>query len=202
PDLSSDHTQCPQPEQGNDDGQGVPSEPTPDLSPEELTAQTTRKKKLEDIMQYVKRTKLNGYFTLEDDRFLQSIIEKAMKRRQDKSTSLGNPENLPQIIELPMFKPVVYCDDSGSMRAKEAGSDSNRYDRLVSIVQRVARVTTHFLVGRTHVDSQITRHVGSVSEKASLLPNDLKFGSRAGSLPCIELTGDQILLFPFTVGRS
>ncbi|KAE8163784.1 hypothetical protein BDV40DRAFT_299127 [Aspergillus tamarii] len=168
PGVSSDTAPGPCPEQeqillppaGNDNPPDIPTESSSNLSPEQLT-QLETDKKFEEIKAHVTKAKLNEYFSLEDDNFLPTIAEKAVRLRQDGSTLLGNKTNLPKMIDLAMFKPVIYCDDSGSMRHSEPGSDGTRFDRLISVVQRVARVTTKLVPDDMGIDLRFINYTES-----------------------------------------
>jgi hypothetical protein len=83
---------------------------------------------------YVKETKLTKFFR-PGDPFLQTVAEKATKLREDPNTDLGKPENMERLTRLALYQPVIYCDDSGSMKG-------DRYKKQVDLVTRIARIAT------------------------------------------------------------
>ncbi|KAH6855745.1 hypothetical protein B0I37DRAFT_61545 [Chaetomium sp. MPI-CAGE-AT-0009] len=117
-------------------------EPVPE-TPEEKKEREI-KEQLHEIAANVKKSGLSK-FTGMDDTFLETLADKAIALRNNANTDLGNPENIPDMIDLAMYKPVIYCDDSGSM----AGG---RYELQKNIVKRISRVTTMLVPDNLGVD--------------------------------------------------
>ncbi|KXX73183.1 Ankyrin repeat and EF-hand domain-containing protein 1 [Madurella mycetomatis] len=125
------------------------SGPTPETS--EAKKEREVKEELAKIADDIKKSKMNKFTGLNDD-FLETLAAKTVALRQDVSTLLGSPENLPDMINLAMYKPVVYCDDSGSM-------EGERYDvHQKSIVERISRITTKIVPDELGVDLWFINH--------------------------------------------
>ena len=75
-------------------------------------------------------------FFAPSDPFLANLAEKANALREDSTTDLGKPENIKKLTQLSLYRTVIYCDDSSSM------SDENRYEYLIQLVTRIARIAT------------------------------------------------------------
>ncbi|RYP81507.1 hypothetical protein DL770_005889 [Monosporascus sp. CRB-9-2] len=108
------------------------------------------KEELNKITEHIKKSKMD-HFTGMDDKFLETLATKTVTLRDDVNTHLGRSENLPDMINLAMYKPVIYCDDSGSM-------DGERYEHQASIVERISRVTTKLLPDELGVDLRFINH--------------------------------------------
>lgn len=66
------------------------------------------KEQLSEITENVKKSGL-GKFTGMDDTFLETLADKSIALRNDANTDLGKPENIPDMIDLAMYKTVIYC---------------------------------------------------------------------------------------------
>lgn len=66
---------------------------------------------------------MNKFTGLGDD-FLATLTEKTEKLRKEETTDLGKPQNLPDMINLALYKPVIYCGEQ--IRADEY-RDKNPY---------------------------------------------------------------------------
>lgn len=78
--------------------------------------------------------------------FLANLAEKAYALREDPTTDLGKPENIKRLTQLSLYRTVIYCDDSSSM------SGENRYEYLIQLVTRIARIATKIVPDDTGVD--------------------------------------------------
>jgi len=83
----------------------------------------------------VQEGKFEKFFS-PNDPFLANLAEKANALREDPTTDLGKPENIKRLTQLSLYRTVIYCDDSRSM------SWDNRYDYLIELVTRIARIAT------------------------------------------------------------
>ncbi|KAH8704542.1 hypothetical protein GQ44DRAFT_692383 [Phaeosphaeriaceae sp. PMI808] len=119
------------------------AEPTPETP--EAQKEREIKEELNKITEHIKKSKMDQ-FTGMDDKFLETLATKTVTLRNDVNTHLGRPENLPDMINLAMYKPVIYCDDSGSMKEDE------RYEHQASMVERISRVTTKLVPDELGVD--------------------------------------------------
>ncbi|KAL2184044.1 hypothetical protein L209DRAFT_757383 [Thermothelomyces heterothallicus CBS 203.75] len=125
----------------------------PALTPEETPEATQEReinKQLDQLSNEIKESNLSK-FTGMDDRFFDTLVEKTKALRKDINTDLGQPENLSDMINLALYKPVLYCDDSGSMRG--AGYECQR-----KMVKRICSVTTKLVPEGVGVDLHLINH--------------------------------------------
>ncbi|RYP48447.1 hypothetical protein DL768_005649 [Monosporascus sp. mg162] len=108
------------------------------------------KEELNKITEHIKKSKMDQ-FTGMDDKFLETLAAKTVALRNDVNTHLGRPENLPDMINLAMYKPVIYCDDSGSMMGE-------RYEHQASMVERISRVATKLVPDELGIDLRFINH--------------------------------------------
>ncbi|RYP38837.1 hypothetical protein DL767_002399 [Monosporascus sp. MG133] len=108
------------------------------------------KEELNKITEHIKKSKMDR-FTGMDDKFLETLATKTVALRDNINTHLGRPENLPDMINLAMYKPVIYCDDSGSMIGE-------RYEHQASMVERISRVATKLVPDELGVDLLFINH--------------------------------------------
>ncbi|OJJ46598.1 hypothetical protein ASPZODRAFT_16352 [Penicilliopsis zonata CBS 506.65] len=94
--------------------------------------------KLEDFQhemeEYIEKSKLDCFFR-RNDPFLKTVIRKAINLQDHPDNTL----NVEDMILLALYQPVLYCDDSGSMR---------RYHRIEpqnELVQRITSITTRIV---------------------------------------------------------
>jgi len=88
---------------------------------------------LDDLVEQDK--KFERFFS-PNDPFLSKLAEKANALRDDHTTDLGKPENIKHITRLSLYNPIIYCDDSTSMRYED------RYEYQTQLVTRIARIAT------------------------------------------------------------
>ncbi|KAK4248287.1 hypothetical protein C7999DRAFT_13811 [Corynascus novoguineensis] len=129
----------------------------PEETPKEEPVETPERKQereienqLKEISDKIKESNLSK-FTGMDDRFLDTLAEKTIALRKDISTDLGQPRNLPDMINLALYKPVLYCDDSGSM-------EGEGYEYQRNMVKRICRVTTKLVPDDLGVDLHFINH--------------------------------------------
>ncbi|AEO53660.1 hypothetical protein MYCTH_2295301 [Thermothelomyces thermophilus ATCC 42464] len=124
-------------------------EETPEETPEAKREREINKQ-LDQLSNEIKESNLSK-FTGMDDRFFDTLVEKTKALRKDINTDLGRPENLSDMINLALYKPVLYCDDSGSMRG--AGYECQR-----KMVKRICSVTTKLVPEGVGVDLHLINH--------------------------------------------
>ncbi|GKZ76484.1 hypothetical protein AnigIFM56816_006750 [Aspergillus niger] len=86
------------------------------------------KKKMGDI---VKEHNLEKFFP-RDSPFIETVVEKAV----DLNRAPGNLVDVKDLAHLAFYQPVLYCDDSGSMKRE------NRSKHLDGLSQRITSITT------------------------------------------------------------
>lgn len=108
----------------------------------ELEKEIPEPKTVEDFKKnldfYVKDSGLEKFFA-RGDPFLQTLAQKAAALKNDTSTDLGNTENIGKLTHVSLYEPVIYCDDSFSMKRQ------NRYTNQKILVTRIARIATILL---------------------------------------------------------
>ncbi|EPS39800.1 hypothetical protein H072_6307 [Dactylellina haptotyla CBS 200.50] len=118
------------------------------------------------INDYTSSSELGKVFK-PDDNFLQTVSQKAMELRNDKSTPLSKPENVERLVKLALYKPILFCDDSGSMGDVNAQdtSASNQFHLEISDGVKNARKKEVEDVMRTKRSTGITRIATKLVEK-------------------------------------
>ncbi|MCJ1356717.1 MAG: hypothetical protein MMC33_006712 [Icmadophila ericetorum] len=110
-----------------------------------------------------------GKFFQSDDNYLQTVAEKALQLKEDKSNFMAEPENLEKLVKLALYKTIIYCDDSGSM-GDPKDSDS-RARSQVELVRRMARICTKIVPDDEGVDLFYIHSNGVLNAReAQLLP--------------------------------
>ncbi|PYI11656.1 hypothetical protein BO78DRAFT_425578 [Aspergillus sclerotiicarbonarius CBS 121057] len=90
------------------------------------------KQELKDDMENIIKNNHLAEFFQKDDSFLEDVVNKAVDLNRD-------PDNLldvKDLVHLAFYQPVLYCDDSGSMRSE------NRKEHLNGLSQRITSITT------------------------------------------------------------
>ncbi|KAJ3551629.1 hypothetical protein NM688_g4591 [Phlebia brevispora] len=78
---------------------------------------------------------LEAFFAEKSD-FVSHIVEQAASLKDDPNTSFGDSrESIDRLIRLSLYQPVIYCDDSGSMKER-------RYDAQQELVVHIADIAT------------------------------------------------------------
>jgi hypothetical protein len=114
------HTQQPVPAPGGtiEPAPAAPAEPAPeapveepDETPEETPAEKQEKEikaQLDQISNKIKESSLSKFTSMDDD-FLATLTKKVEALRNDVNTDLGDPRNMRDMINLALYKPVLYC---------------------------------------------------------------------------------------------
>ncbi|KAJ5400296.1 hypothetical protein N7465_010785 [Penicillium sp. CMV-2018d] len=96
-------------------------------------AKEQEKRELTDKMnEIIKENSLDQFFP-KGDPFLEKVVERAVNLDQTNPSNTLDPNDL---TRLALYQPVLYCDDSGSMK------DGQRKDHLNGLAQRIAGITT------------------------------------------------------------
>ncbi|KFA52185.1 hypothetical protein S40293_00520 [Stachybotrys chartarum IBT 40293] len=113
----------------------------------ELAAEIGQPTTVEDFKQsintYVEDSGL-GQFFAGNPEFLQGIAEKAAELRQDPNNLLTEEDQIRDLTTLALYKPIFFCDDSGSMRGQ-------RLESQKALVQRMAKIATKLVPDGTGV---------------------------------------------------
>ncbi|KAB8254988.1 hypothetical protein BDV32DRAFT_131471 [Aspergillus pseudonomiae] len=95
-------------------------------------AKAEEKRQLKKRMNKIIEDKgLNRFFP-KDNPFLEKVVDRAVNLNRDPTNTL-DPNDL---THLALYQPILYCDDSGSMK------DDQRKDRLNDLAQRITSITT------------------------------------------------------------
>ncbi|KAF8460890.1 hypothetical protein BDZ91DRAFT_700035 [Kalaharituber pfeilii] len=91
-----------------------------------------------EINQQIISSGLNAFFPAEST-FLQAVITKANTFAKRGESALAAPEYLPGLTQLSLYQPIIFCDNSGSMRT------GTRIDSMIEIVTRITEITNHLV---------------------------------------------------------
>ena len=108
--------------------------------------------------------------------FLTAIADKAAALRNDPDSVLGQPQNIKRLVTLSLYKPVIYCDDSGSMQ-------DPRWTAQAMLVDRIARIATKIVPSNLGVDLQFINGPPSFNVSAEAIRNIIAGRSPGGSTP-------------------
>ncbi|KIY46463.1 hypothetical protein FISHEDRAFT_75620 [Fistulina hepatica ATCC 64428] len=95
-----------------------------------------------NLNKYIEDKTFKKFFARGDD-FLQKLARNASRLTQDDSGGLGNPDNINRLTRLSLYQPILYCDDSGSM--KWSSGTTTRMAILKELVIRIASVATRIV---------------------------------------------------------
>ncbi|KAM3546818.1 hypothetical protein ARSEF1564_000394 [Beauveria bassiana] len=103
----------------------------------------------EHLRKVVSDNKLDRFFPRYST-FLDNVINGAVRLDRD-PTNLLNAKDL---AHLALYKPILYCDDSGSMKEKtgSTGFDATRMSDQADLVQRIASITTRIIPEEGGID--------------------------------------------------
>ncbi|KAI0449238.1 hypothetical protein F5B21DRAFT_494993 [Xylaria acuta] len=87
-----------------------------------------------DVRKYIDQTKLDRFFP-PGNQFLQKVLHKAVELDANPNNTL----DVRDLIRLALYQPVLYCDDSGSMKR------DHRHEHQKDLVDRIARITTQLV---------------------------------------------------------
>ncbi|KAG9052349.1 hypothetical protein FS842_010001 [Serendipita sp. 407] len=157
----------------------ISGEKTPEVEQAVDTKATTVKELTASLDNYVQDTGLKKFFA-PGDSFLQNLATKAANLRGDKTTRLGEPENLKRLTVLSLYQPVIYCDDSSSM------AQGNRLASMQELVSRIASVATRIVPDGLGVELRFINSNTSYSNSAQGIMTAVKSvqpsrGTRIGS---------------------
>ncbi|KAI0389630.1 hypothetical protein F5Y17DRAFT_113296 [Xylariaceae sp. FL0594] len=96
------------------------------------------------IDQYVTDFDLGQFFSEGND-YIQKVAEKAVALKDDPNNHLKKPEQVRGLVQLALYQPVFYCDDSGSMEATLKNSSETRMDAQRRLVTRMASIATRLV---------------------------------------------------------
>ncbi|PLN86161.1 hypothetical protein BDW42DRAFT_190359 [Aspergillus taichungensis] len=140
---------CPQPKE-KPEGEPAPPQkhkddevPATPKTPSEIDEEKILEQ-LANIGRHIENSQMSKFTGLGDD-FLATLAKNTKELREDLGTDLGKPQNLPDMFNLALYKPVIYCDDSGSMQG-------DRYDDQKAMVGRIARVATRIIPEHMGID--------------------------------------------------
>ncbi|KAI5863737.1 hypothetical protein GGS23DRAFT_511871 [Durotheca rogersii] len=125
------------------------TEPDENLA-DEIGNPTTAEQFKESINTYIKDKKLDDFFD-SGDRYLHDLAEKALELEKDPRNHFTEPDEIKSLVQLALFQPIFYCDDSGSMNARlfDPPKSMNGMDAQRELVKRMARVATRLVPDNT-----------------------------------------------------
>lgn len=93
------------------------------------------------VNDFITKRNLGQFFSKEDSGLIQTVTSRAVDLQNDDTTDLGDPSNTGGLVQLSLYQPIIYCDDSTSMNL-----DFNRYEDRIKeqreVVHRIAGICT------------------------------------------------------------
>ncbi|KAL7819630.1 hypothetical protein V8C26DRAFT_394689 [Trichoderma gracile] len=102
----------------------------------------------EEMGKYIKKAHLDQFFKKEKEGFLEDVIKKAVELKDDPRSN-NDPMDL---IRLALFQPVLYCDDSGSMKR------DNRIQLQADLSERITSLTTRLVPEGTGIELRLINY--------------------------------------------
>ncbi|EHK41816.1 hypothetical protein TRIATDRAFT_321974 [Trichoderma atroviride IMI 206040] len=106
----SEDSDCETPTHSKGKGVDYPDAPVPARS-----RLTTQKAIREDITKFIDESELSSFFS-DDPSYLDTVVKNASKYKKKKKNKAKNDAHVQSIARLNIYQPVLYCDDSTSMR--------------------------------------------------------------------------------------
>ncbi|KAF8542144.1 hypothetical protein BDD12DRAFT_729732, partial [Trichophaea hybrida] len=91
-----------------------------------------------DITAHIGNLGLSKFFPA-DSKFLQTMMSKASALAETGGTPLARPEYLSGLSRLSLYQPILFCDNSGSMKT------GTRIDSMISVTRQVTSIATHLV---------------------------------------------------------
>ncbi|KAL6868589.1 hypothetical protein J3F83DRAFT_704675 [Trichoderma novae-zelandiae] len=113
-----------------------------------LEKKGTEKRFREEMSKYIKKAHLDQFFRKDKEGFLDDVIRKAVELEDDPKRT-ADPKDL---IRLALFQPVLYCDDSGSMRR------DNRIRLQADLGERITSLTTRLVPDGTGIELRLINY--------------------------------------------
>ncbi|EHK41813.1 hypothetical protein TRIATDRAFT_84408 [Trichoderma atroviride IMI 206040] len=111
----------------------------------------------ENINGFIRKADLGSFFPNEST-YIPTVTNNAFEFKNNKDNLLNRDIDIQGVTRLNLYQPVLYCDDSSSMKA------STRVDDQKDMVRRVTRIST-FLVPPGHGTSlQFINHVRDIHD--------------------------------------
>ncbi|KAF8340098.1 hypothetical protein F5887DRAFT_1077054 [Amanita rubescens] len=143
----------------------------------EIPKPSTLNEFMTNLNNYVKDGKLKKFFA-PNDPFLQKLAAKAHALHEDHTTDLSDPKNLMHLTRLAFYRPVIFCDDSGSMESDD------RFQNQLALVSRIARIATRIVPDdEAGVDLRFINAAGSDRLNANALEQAIKAVTPKGGTP-------------------
>lgn len=90
------------------------------------------------VVEHLKATGLDKFFPAGSP-FLEKVVKKASNLAKKGNTALARPEHLPGLTQLSLYKPILFCDNSGSMNT------ADRIDSIIEVARRITEIATHLI---------------------------------------------------------
>ncbi|XWX01589.1 hypothetical protein V2A60_009617 [Cordyceps javanica] len=117
------------------------------------------------IRDFISEKRLEYFFPIYST-FLDNVVNGAVKLDRDPNNLL----NTKDLARLALYKPILYCDDSGSMNKKTVG-DRTRWTDQADLVHRIASITTRIIPEEGGID---LRFINKEEGSSKLLPDQVK----------------------------
>ncbi|KAF2758741.1 ankyrin [Pseudovirgaria hyperparasitica] len=84
---------------------------------------------------------LGRFYDKPGDTYLDDVAKQVFDLKNDPSNPLQEPPELQGLANLALYQPVIYCDDSASMRDDFPSNGENRWPRQRGLVKRITEIT-------------------------------------------------------------
>ncbi|EFW98835.1 ankyrin repeat protein [Grosmannia clavigera kw1407] len=110
----------------------------------EIGQPKTKEEFQQGVADFVKKHQLANFFSKDDSAFLDTLTAHAVDLQNDDSTDLSEPQNASGLIQLSLYQPVIYCDDSTSMNI-DYNRCEDRIQEQRGLVHRIAGICTRLV---------------------------------------------------------
>ncbi|MCJ1426283.1 hypothetical protein MMC29_004186 [Sticta canariensis] len=128
-----------------------------------------------NINSYVAKNGLDKFFP-PGDKYIEELAAKAVELKNDPSNPLSSVDQIRDLTSLAMYQPVLYCDDSGSMR------EGTRMQSQTNLVKRMGSIATRAVPDKSGVHLRfINKSDGADNIDAIELDRKMAFTPRGGT---------------------
>ncbi|KAI8962735.1 hypothetical protein F5Y11DRAFT_181182 [Daldinia sp. FL1419] len=90
----------------------------------------------DDLIAFILKNDMGTFFK-RDDPFLDTLVQKANKMKENPDSTIKSDNDVCDLIKLSLYQQVIYCDDSRSMLI------GDRIEAQRQLVRRIAQVATY-----------------------------------------------------------
>jgi hypothetical protein len=152
----------------------------------EVAVPRTKQEFKANINDFVRKHRLDAFFpTSGGGKLLETLVAKALELQKDKASPLGRVAKTDDIVKLALYQPIIYCDDSGSMRDPPSGAETNvtRMDVQATLVERIASICTRL------VPDDLGVHLRFINTKLSATAENLRMDGIRAQMSRVQAGG-------------